>query len=194
MVLAALTLHTRCLTLMSESYFIRSVTQQDLPIILSWRNHPDIRRFMFTRHEISATEHSEWFSSVINDKSRSLLLIEDSKHPFGYVQFSNIVENGTADWGFFVKPGAPKGSGLILGKLALRFAFNTLKVHKVCGKAIALNTSSINFHLKLGFIQEGTLREQILIDDTYQDIHCFGLILHDWINNPHLQETNYDKH
>lgn len=174
---------------MSESYFIRSVTQQDLPIILSWRNHPDIRRFMFTRHEISATEHSEWFSSVINDKSRSLLLIEDSKQPFGYVQFSNIVENGTADWGFFVKPGAPKGSGLILGKLALRFAFKLLKIHKVCGQAIAINTPSINFHLKLGFFQEGILREQTMIDDSYQSVYCFGLIHHEWQNNPLFQEA-----
>ena len=32
---------------------LRRLTEDDVPMILPWRNHPDVRRFMYTQHEIS---------------------------------------------------------------------------------------------------------------------------------------------
>ena len=37
---------------MFESCIIRLVEKTDLPMLLQWRNHPDIRKFMFTQENI----------------------------------------------------------------------------------------------------------------------------------------------
>lgn len=172
---------------MFELCRIRTVCYEDLPMILAWRNHPDIRRFMFTQHEISLTEHRNWFVKASQDSTRHLLIVEEVRTPIGYVQFSNAASGGVANWGFYARPDAPKGSGLKLGATALSHAFSTLHLHKICGQAIGDNQPSIAFHKRLGFSQEGVLRDQQRIGDVYHTLICFGLLAHEWKAECHLQ-------
>lgn len=165
---------------MSEAYTIRPLEKDDLPTVLSWRNHPEIRQFMFNQHEIKLEEHTQWFKRTSQDSSKRLFVVENSSGPFGFVQFSNVGIGATSDWGFYVAPNAPKGSGTQLGTLALDFAFNKIRLHKVCGQAIEQNLASIAFHKKLGFRQEGLLLEHQKIGDTYHSIVCFGLLAKEW--------------
>jgi RimJ/RimL family protein N-acetyltransferase len=85
-----------------------------------------------------------------------------------------------ADWGFYLAPDAPKGSGRELGKQALDYAFTQLGLHKVCGQALGFNKRSIAFHTALGFTEEGCLREQHFNDGKFHDVVCFGLLSHEW--------------
>jgi UDP-4-amino-4,6-dideoxy-N-acetyl-beta-L-altrosamine N-acetyltransferase len=167
---------------------IRSMTEQDLPMVLAWRNHPDVRRFMFTQHEISLAEHSQWFHRVLGDHTRSVLIVEENANPIGCVQFTNLGDSGVADWGFYVRPETPKGTGRKLGVTALNHAFTVLQLHKVCGQAIASNRASINFHERLGFKQETELREQKRINNQYHTLICFGLLANEW--KAELKEEN----
>lgn len=168
---------------MPETCHIRAMELGDLLLVLSWRNHPQIRRYMLTQHEISFEEHKNWFAKASQDASRRLLIVEDDHMPIGYVQFSNVTEGGVADWGFYANPKAPKGIGRKLGTTALDHAFRQLHLHKVCGQALAFNNGSIAFHERLGFTQEGVLRDQCRIDGTYHALICFGLLQHEWQQN-----------
>jgi UDP-4-amino-4,6-dideoxy-N-acetyl-beta-L-altrosamine N-acetyltransferase len=165
---------------MLDACLIRKVNEQDLSMVIAWRNHADVRRFMFTQHEISLDEHRNWFAKASLDPSRSLLIVEEAGQAIGYVQFSKVEDGGIADWGFFVRPDAPKGTGRKLGTMALNHAFGPLKLHKVCGQAIASNQASIAFHQRLGFVLEGVLRDQQRINGTYHSLHCFGLLATEW--------------
>lgn len=176
---------------MFESCSIRAVTLDDLPMVLAWRNHPDVRRFMFTQHEISLDEHRNWFAKVSQDATRRLLIVEEAQNPIGYVQFSNVVTGGVADWGFYARPDAPKGSGRKLGAMALAHAFGPLSLHKVCGQAIDTNQASIAFHKRLGFSQEGVLRDHQRIDGVHHTLICFGLLAHEWQPKPLFQEPTH---
>ena len=159
---------------------IRKMISEDLPMVLGWRNHADVRRHMFTQHEISLDEHHNWFSNASRDTGRSLLIVEEDKQAIGYVQFTNIGDGGVADWGFYTRPDSHKGTGRKLGVMALNHAFSSLKLHKVCGQAIISNRASIAFHQRLGFTLEGVLRDQQRINGTYHTLYCFGLLAHDW--------------
>jgi len=176
---------------MLESCQVRTVMPDDLPMLLEWRNHPKIRRFMFTQHEISLEEHLNWYKRTSQDSSRSLLLVEEANSAIGYVQFNQITIGGVSDWGFYARPDAPSGSGSKLGHAALQYAFDVLQLHKVCGQAIETNQASIRFHQKLGFTQEGVLREQRRLDHTYHAVICFGLLAHEW---PKVKEAAYARH
>lgn len=159
---------------------IRIMEAADLPLVLAWRNHPEVRRYMLTQHEVSASEHQNWFANASQDPTRQLLIVEEKGIPIGYVQFSKVAMGGVANWGFYTYPNAPKGTGQKLGSAALNHAFFKLHLHKVCGQALAFNINSIAFHQRLGFTQEGILRDQYCIQGKYHPLVCFGLLQNEW--------------
>lgn len=167
--------------LKSERCSIRRLVAGDLESLLGWRNHPDVRRFMLTQHEITIGEHRDWFERFSRDPSHALLIGEDRGFPIGFVHFSRVAPQSAADWGFYAAPGAPAGSGSRLCATALDFAFQQLALHKVCGQALDNNQASVHLHARLGFRQEGVLREQHLLGDKPYDLICYGLLRREWI-------------
>ncbi len=159
---------------------IRPMIHADLELVLAWRNHPDVRRYMYTQHEITLDEHQCWFERTLPDPKKHLLIFEVNQQPLGFVNFNETGNGGIADWGFYVAPDGPKGSGRKLGCAALSHAFTQLKLHKVCGQALAYNQRSILFHQSLGFQQEGMLRDQHFDSERYHHVICFGLLSHEW--------------
>lgn len=159
---------------------VRPMNKRDLGQVLSWRNHPDVRRYMFTQHEISFDEHARWFAQASQDPERHLLVFEINRTPRGFINVHQIATGGIADWGFYAAPEAPKGSGRAIGEAALRYAFETIGLHKLCGQALAFNERSIRFHLNLGFQREGVLRQQHFDAQQYHDVVCFGLLANEW--------------
>ena len=159
---------------------VRPMTHDDLDRVLGWRNHPDVRRYMYTQHEILLTEHQCWFERTLLDSKIHLLIFELDELPLGFIQFNVSPTGGIADWGFYAAPDAPKGSGRKLGNTVLNHAFNQLKFHKVCGQALDFNERSIGFHQTMGFKQEGTLCDQYFDGLRYHNVINFGLLAHDW--------------
>ena len=154
----------------------------DLATVRAWRNHPELRRHMFSTHEITEAEHQQWFSRQQADAGRRLWLWRSGGQPLGFVHFSGVAPGGVAEWGFYAAPGAPRGTGSALGRAALERAFATEQLHKVCGQVLAANTASLAFHRRMGFAEEGVLRQQHRSPDGahYHDVHCFGLLRADW--------------
>lgn len=162
---------------------LRPMTARDLAQVLAWRNHPEIRRYMFTRHEISLDEHRCWFERVSQDPTRKLLIFEQGKIEAGFVHFSGVSHGGVAEWGFYVAPDAPKGTGRKLGHSALKFGFDEASLHKICGQALDFNEPSIKFHRTLGFREEGVLREQHVDGESYHSVICYGLLRREWTSS-----------
>lgn len=160
------------------------MNQADMDQVLAWRNHPEVRRFMYSQLEISAEEHAQWFARASQDPERHLLMFEINKSPLGFINIHLIASGGIADWGFYVAPDAAKGTGRSLGQAALRYAFEAAGVNKLCGQALASNERSIRFHLNLGFQREGILRQQRFDGQQYHDVFCFGMLAREW------QQTN----
>ncbi|MFW0886806.1 UNVERIFIED_CONTAM: UDP-4-amino-4,6-dideoxy-N-acetyl-beta-L-altrosamine N-acetyltransferase [Pseudomonas sp. JL1] len=159
---------------------IRKMTVDDLDVVLAWRNHAEIRRYMYTQHEITIEEHRGWFERASQDARKHLLVFEVGGKPQGFVNISEQTSYGVADWGFYIAPDAAKGTGRQLGQTALEYAFRALNLHKVCGQALAFNERSIQFHRTLGFQQEGTLRDQHYDGENYHAVICFGLLSNEW--------------
>lgn len=159
---------------------VRLMQESDLEQVLYWRNHIDVRRFMYSQHEIGSDEHKRWFASAVQDNQRHLLVFELDGQARGFVQFKQHDNGVIADWGFYLAPEAEKGTGKKLGVAALRYAFGEKHFHKVCGEALGFNEKSIRFHLGLGFQQEGILREHYFDGAHYHDVYCFGVLSHEW--------------
>jgi UDP-4-amino-4,6-dideoxy-N-acetyl-beta-L-altrosamine N-acetyltransferase len=169
-----------------EDTSLRPMNEEDLEVVLAWRNHPDIRRYMFTRHEITLDEHRRWFRRSSRDAARRLLIFASNGEARGFVHFNGVAAGGIADWGFYAAPDAPKATGRALGRAALRYGFQVEGLHKVCGQALEFNLPAIRFHRALGFQQEGVLRDQHRDGASYHAVVCFGLLQVEW--NPAAPE------
>jgi UDP-4-amino-4,6-dideoxy-N-acetyl-beta-L-altrosamine N-acetyltransferase len=159
---------------------VRPMTPDDLALVRSWRNHPSIRHNMYSQHEVSEDEHHGWFERASQLIGRHLLIFEAEFQPRGFVQVTSKGADPVAEWGFYTSPDAPRGTGRRMGQAALEFIFGSLRIHKVCGQALAYNKKSIRFHLSLGFQQEGILREQHFDGVAFHDVYCFGMLARDW--------------
>ena len=161
-------------------FLLRAMVHSDLDQVLTWRNHAEIRRYMFTQHEITLTEHTSWFEKASNEPFKKLLIFEQNETALGFVQFSIQCDERVADWGFYVAPNAPKSTGRKLGQVALAYAFEQLEVHKVRGQALDFNERSIKFHQRLGFQQEEAVRDQHFDGESYHAVICFRLLRNEW--------------
>ncbi|SFR85310.1 UDP-4-amino-4,6-dideoxy-N-acetyl-beta-L-altrosamine N-acetyltransferase [Marinobacter daqiaonensis] len=162
---------------------LRTMTEDDLERVRRWRNHPDVRRYMYTTHEIDPAEHRAWFERTRDSDRSELMIYEDEGLPLGFVNLARGRSRQVADWGFYLAPEAARGTGKALGRAALRHAFEGLELHKVCGQALGFNDRSIKFHRSLGFVQEGCLRDQHYDGQAYHDVVCFGLLRQEWKNS-----------
>lgn len=160
---------------------LRNVEEDDLAMLLRWRNAPEVRSYMYTQHEIQESEHFQWFKRSKSNPDRHLLLVEEGGKPFGFVNIYLLdCSAKRADWGFYISPEASKGSGSDLGYAALSYAFQKLQLHKLCGEALAVNIRSRRFHERLGFKQEACLRDHYFDGVHYQDVIGYGLLRHEW--------------
>jgi len=129
------------------------MTLGDLDTLLAWRNHPDIRKYMYNHNEINAQEHENWFFASSRNKSRHLLIFEVGEKSCGFVSFHSNGD-GVSEWGFYVDPLGQKGLGFLLAKTAISYGFNVLRFHKIIGSVLSFNEKSIRLHKRLGFLQE----------------------------------------
>ncbi|NPA72025.1 MAG: UDP-4-amino-4,6-dideoxy-N-acetyl-beta-L-altrosamine N-acetyltransferase [Gammaproteobacteria bacterium] len=161
--------------------YLRALRTDDLEIIREWRNHLEIKKFMFSQQEIDKDEHIEWFEASKYSALRTLYLYEEAGQPIGFLQIQKLSEEGGVyEWGFYIDPFAVRGAGTRMAQQALKKIFTELAGVKVIGEVLAFNKSSRHLHQKLGFVLEGVLREQHLLKGQYYDIHCFGMLKKEW--------------
>jgi RimJ/RimL family protein N-acetyltransferase len=73
-----------------------------------------------------------------------------------------------------------KGYGAEALRLALRFAFDELNLHRVELTVFSYNTAAIRTYERLGFVHEGTHREFLARDGQRYDMLLYGLLRHEW--------------
>lgn len=161
---------------------LRPMVEVDLEHVLQWRNHAEVRSYMYSNHEIGMKEHVRWFAEASINPAIELMIYENEGLACGFVNITRTRCPEIADWGFYLAPHAPKGAGRSLGKQALAYAFGPLGLHKVCAQVLDFNKRSINFHKTLGFIKEGQLRDQHFDGQKFHDVVCFGLLIHEWLS------------
>ena len=161
--------------------FIRRLSVNDLTLVRQWRNHPDVRSYMFNQKLINATEHQHWFLDKSKDSSQHLLIYEDQGKPQGFLSFS-IKENLEADWGFYKAPDAERGTGKTLGKLGLDYAFKKIGIKKITAQVIDFNLASLMFHEQLGFSKNRIGQNEYYANNKQHNVHHFNISAEAWMS------------
>ncbi|WP_199884012.1 UDP-4-amino-4,6-dideoxy-N-acetyl-beta-L-altrosamine N-acetyltransferase [Anaerosinus massiliensis] len=158
------------------------IDEQNLKLILQWRNAKRIRECMVNDEVITWQEHLQWFENLKTRNDREVLAFLVENRPVGIVSFIDIDRmHHHCHWGFYIgEENAPKGCGTIMAYYALSYAFEKYKVHKINSEVIDYNVKSINYHRSLGFEQNGKMLDELFREDKYIDLVLFTLFKEKW--------------
>lgn len=168
---------------------LRELTRMDLPMVLTWRNNLEVRKYMYTQHEISLSEHTNWFESLDSNNTK-YYICEIDNIPIGVVNFTNLKNsNRQAMWGFYSGDLSRRGVGKTMETVALNHAFTKLNLEKLNCEVLSNNMSVVNFHRKFGFSVEGIFKDHFVTSDNeILDIYRLSLTRDNWTKSQ-LNET-----
>jgi UDP-4-amino-4,6-dideoxy-N-acetyl-beta-L-altrosamine N-acetyltransferase len=160
---------------------LRPMREEDLGQVLAWRNAEDVRRAMYTWHEITPQEHRAWWDAQRANPATRLLVCEDDGVPLGVVTFTRYTgAGGTATWAFYSGDRTRRGIGRVMEQLALEYAFDTLQLHRLECEVLSSNRGVMEFHRRHGFTLEGTARAAYTREGEHYDIYKLALLADTW--------------
>ena len=161
---------------------VREAPAGDLEKVREMRNHPDIRKYMYTDHVISAEEHAQWLQSLREGAPAQYFVVYKAGIPVGVVYLTGIsARHRSADWGFYLDPARQGGStGVLIEYALLEYAFNKLKLEKLNAEVLSTNPAVVQLHRKFGFKDEGIRRANILKGGQRIDVYLLGITPLEW--------------
>jgi len=157
-----------------------SITTIDLPFINKTRN-TYCEDFLHDSRKFNLLETYEWYYKTKPD----FWIIFENKERVGYFRLSNYSkENKNIYIGADI---APEYRGKGYAKFAyskfIPFVFENYNVNKISLEVLCNNEIAISLYKKLGFIYEGTKREEIYKKDKYVDSIIMSILKKEYYAN-----------
>lgn len=167
---------------------LRPLNKEDGKLSYVWRNDPSIRELsQGYRFPVTEVMEARWYEEVLSGQSteRIVYAIEtnDSRKLIGFISLNNV--NWIARSGYLGVSIGDKSFHGSTGKeiateacrIFLEYLFDVLNLRKICAEVAAYNRQVLGFTRRLGFTEEGRLKEQQFYKGKYFDIVQFGLFV-----------------
>jgi len=112
--------------------------------VLEWRNHPDIRKWMYNNNEISFENHLKFIESLKEKNDKIYIKL----HDIGVVNFT--VKKDYVELGIHKNP-AKKWVGRELIEFGINYAFDILKTSKIILYVFKNNKKALRLYEATGF-------------------------------------------
>ncbi len=148
------------------------------------RNEPSVRAAMLTQHVVGLNEHLQWLRQLKESKKQLVFaMLDDGENPVGAASLDQIdLFHKKADWGFYV---GEKMRGIGLGSAVafhlIEFSFGILELEKINAEVIEGNQSSLKYHAKFGFSEEGFRKSNLVAQGKRVGMHMLGLERDVWL-------------
>lgn len=173
-----------------EKIYLREVRISDVnENYYDWLNDPEVNKYLETRYIPRSLQNIKEFVEKMDGNPDEIFLAiclkEDGRH-IGNIKLGTINWiHRFADVSLLIgeKTYWGKGIGTEAIDILAGFAFNVLNLNKLRSGCYADNVGSARAFIKAGFIKEGTLKKQWMVNGIYQDELIFGLSARDWEKN-----------
>lgn len=165
---------------------LRPVEETDLPLLVEWRNRPEVWASFFNKFPLSSSGQRGWYKGLLEDRHRLLLMIEDraSREAIGTIgldridSISQVAEYGNVLIGAekFRHQGLAREATLLL----LAYGFDRLNLNRIFLHVLADNPGAVQLYRQCGFREEGRLREAFFDQGAFKDILLFALLKADY--------------
>ncbi|MDF7637645.1 GNAT family N-acetyltransferase [Leuconostocaceae bacterium ESL0958] len=156
---------------------IRPLAKADLPHIYQQKNSRSVMALWFEEPYTSYDELSLLYDRHILDQSERRFVIEEENAFAGVVELVDInTIHRHCEIQIIIDPNF-QGKGLAQAGMAagLEYALDVLNLHKIYLYVDVENAAAIHIYQKLGFQEEGRLRQHYYAEGQYHDSYLMGL-------------------
>lgn len=166
--------------LRTERLLLRQISPGDIHEVFRGLSHPEvIKHYGVSFSSLEATqEQMDWYANMIQEDSGRCWAIcsPDNKLFYGVVTLVFWKkEHRKAETGYWIFP-EYWGKGFVSEAMekVLEYGFTEMNLHRVSAEAEDDNAGSLGVLKKLGFVQEGTLRECEIKDGKFINLHIYA--------------------
>ncbi len=124
---------------------------EDKEKVLQWRNHPEVRKWMYCDSPIELNEHFHFIDTLKEREDQIYFLVKAKGKPIGVIDFTKIDNNEkSARFGIYADPSL-RGKGRILMRTLTTYAFSRLKLRKLIAEVFCDNKKAIELYRRFGF-------------------------------------------
>lgn len=161
--------------LKNEKIKLRFICKEDTANIIRWRNQDEVRKNFLYQKLFTEEVHIKWLNEMVFQGKVEQFIIYDNEQekPVGTVFLRDIdYINKKAEYGIFIgeKGARGKGIGSEAAKLIVKYGFENLNLHKIFLRVFATNQKAIHSYQKAGFEKEAYLKDEVLVNNKYEDI------------------------
>lgn len=165
-----------------EKVRLRAYRKEDAPKAQAYINEPEIKRLLGgAPFPLTLADEEKFLSqqSAWNDTySFAIETLADDYYIGGCGLNRLDWKNRVVEIGIFIGDKAywNQGYGTDALKILLRFVFEQLNMNKVSLQVLSFNERAQRVYQRLGFIEEGRLRQERYVDGSYHDMLVMGLL------------------
>jgi RimJ/RimL family protein N-acetyltransferase len=155
----------------------KKMTRDDVSFLNETRNLV-AEKYLHDSRKFSLEDSLSWFDNFNPD----YWMIYADEDAVGYFRLSNrSKENSNIYIGADIHPKFQgKGYAFLAYKVFIPFLFSEYSLHKISLEVLGDNTRAIRLYEKLGFVYEGTKRDEVLKQNTYVNSNIMSILNHEW--------------
>jgi RimJ/RimL family protein N-acetyltransferase len=168
--------------LRGDRVVLTPLDKANLATALAWIQDPEVNAFMLSGHEpISVEEEERWYDQMaVSDTDHVFEIhVADDGRYVGNVGLHKVdAAHRHAELGIMVgsKPDQGQGYGRDAIVTVLRYAFDTLGLHRVYLRCQPGNERALKAYRAVGFVEVGRERESVFIDGRFRDHLLFDML------------------
>tara|TARA_B100000315_G_C14303670_1_gene463010 strand:+ start:155 stop:685 length:531 start_codon:yes stop_codon:yes gene_type:complete len=165
-----------------KSLGIRSIEKSDLPLLQTWRNNENIRKYFREYREFSLPQKENWYDNMIIDDRFEMFVIVDCRtdEVVGVTGLTYIDWiNHHADIHFYIGKNnswIDKFYAPLAIKIILDYGFNTLNLNKIWAEIYEIDKLKLDFFKRIGFYIDASLREHYYYNGQYYTSHILSIL------------------
>ena len=180
--------------LKGNNIYLDAIETSDLEKLRKWRNLPEYRKFFREYQEINADMQKKWYEAkVVNDNATLMFAIRDigTKELLGCcgLCYINWVHRHS-DLSLYIGKDEvyidDEGIAEESCQLLFDYAFGELGLNKIWTEIYDFDEKKFDLYLKLGFTQDGLLREQYFYGGEWHDSRMMSLLRKEWQKEENL--------
>jgi len=168
--------------IVGEKVRLRAIEEEDLALLQKWRNDPETYRNFFEHEPLSMAMQKRWFERYLCSANERMWIIEPvgQGQPVGTIGYAAMDRrNRRCEVGrILIYPRESRGQGFAAEaqRLVCGYLFNHCNMNKLYCEIFVDNTESVQLYKRLGFKQEGLLRNHVFRNGLYEDVIVMALM------------------
>lgn len=163
-----------------ESVIIGPLLAEDSAQLFRWINDRDLVVLNSAYSPVHEQDHADWFARVGENASVRMFAIRTPEGDLiGSCQLNSISPvHRSAELQIRIgeEEVRGKGFGTEALKQLIRFGFDDLGLRRIYLKVFAHNEAALATYRKVGFVEEGCLREAVFIAGSWRDVVIMALL------------------